>query len=56
MHLLAHHVGVELFGKEFAPQTPMEHALALAITIVVLGLMGYGAYAAIRDFRRWRAG
>jgi hypothetical protein len=56
MYLFAHHIGVELFGKEFAPETPLEHVCAFAIMTVVLGLMSYGAYAAIRDFRRWRAG
>jgi hypothetical protein len=55
MRLLAHHMGVEFMGREFAPETPMEHAIFLSIAVVVLGLMSYGAYAAVRDFRRWRA-
>ena len=53
MPLYAHHVAVELFGREFSPETPMEHVLAFGITGIVLALVGYGAYAAIRDFRRW---
>jgi hypothetical protein len=56
MHLFAHHVGVEFLGHEFAPETPMEHLMAFGIGGTVLVLMAYGAYAAVRDFRRWRAG
>ena len=55
MYLWAHHMGVEFLGQEFAPETPMEHAIFLAVAVVVLGLMSYGAYAAWRDFRSWRA-
>jgi hypothetical protein len=55
MYLWAHHMGVEFLGHEFAPETPMEHAIFLSVAVVVLGLMSYGAYAAWRDFRSWRA-
>jgi hypothetical protein len=54
MPLYGHHVAVEFFGHEFSPETPMEHVLAFGITGIVLALVTYGAYAAIRDFRRWR--
>lgn len=53
MLLFAHHLGVEIFGHEFAPETPMEHALAFGLTAVFLGLFLYGAYAAWRDLNRW---
>jgi hypothetical protein len=54
MNLFAHHVGVELFGREFAPETPAEHVMAFAIVACVVALTVYGAFAAVRDLRRWR--
>jgi hypothetical protein len=54
MILFGHHIGVEILGREFSPETPTEHAVVFAITGVMLALMVYGAYAAVRDFRRWR--
>jgi len=56
MLLLGHHVGVEIFGREFAPETPLEHAVMFGVTALVLALTVYGAFAAVRDFRRWRGG
>jgi hypothetical protein len=53
MPLFGHHIAVEFFGHEFSPETPMEHVMAFGITGVVLALVAYGAYAAVRDFRRW---
>jgi hypothetical protein len=53
MALLAHHVAVELFGAEYSPQTPLEHVMAFGLTGVVLALVIYGAYAGVRDVRRW---
>jgi hypothetical protein len=53
MRVIAHHIGVEFFGHEFSPETPMEHAVAFGVTGLVLALVAYGAYAALRDFRRW---
>jgi hypothetical protein len=54
MGLWAHHIAVELYGREFSPETPLEHVMVFGITAVVLGLMFYGAWAAVRDLRRWR--
>ena len=56
MILFGHHIGIDLFGKEIAPETPLEHVCFLAVTIVFLGLAAYGAYAGWRDFQRWRKG
>jgi hypothetical protein len=56
MALWAHHVAVEFFGREFSPETPLEHVMVFGITGVALGLMIYGACAAVRDLRRWRRG
>ncbi len=53
MPLFGHHIAVEFFGQEFSPETPLEHVCAFGLTGVVLALVGYGAYAAVRDFRRW---
>lgn len=53
MILFGHHVGVEILGREFAPETPLEHAVMFGAAAVVLGLTVYGAYAGIRDLRRW---
>jgi hypothetical protein len=53
MPLFGHHIGVEFFGHEFSPETPTEHVIAFGLTGVVLALVVYGAYAAVRDFRNW---
>jgi hypothetical protein len=53
MLLFGHHVAVEFFGEEFAPETPLEHVMAIGVTGAVLALAVYGAYAVVRDFRRW---
>ena len=52
MQLFGHHIGVEIFGTEFAPETPLEHVMAFGIVGLVLSLAAYGAYAAVRDLRR----
>ena len=53
MPLFGHHVAVEFFGHELAPETTLEHVMAFGVTGVILALVVYGAYAAVRDFRRW---
>ncbi len=53
MPLFAHNVAVELFGREYSPQTPLEHVMAFGVTGIVLGLVMYGAYAGVRDVTRW---
>ena len=54
MSLFAHHIGVEIMGREFSPETPMEHFAVFSIGGVLLALLVYGAYAALRDIRQWR--
>jgi hypothetical protein len=44
MILFAHHVAVELFGREYSPQTPLEHVCAFGAVGLVLALAGYGAW------------
>jgi hypothetical protein len=45
MNLFAHHVAVELFGREYAPRTPLEHVCAFGATGLVLALAVYGAWS-----------
>ncbi|MCI0459094.1 MAG: hypothetical protein L0Z62_19225 [Gemmataceae bacterium] len=57
MTLFAHHIEVELFDLiHICPETPMEHAIAFTVGGVLLALLVYGAYAAVRDVRRWLKG
>jgi hypothetical protein len=51
MILFAHHVAVELFGREFAPQTPLEHVCAFGGIGLVLGLASYGAWTLAMKLR-----
>jgi hypothetical protein len=44
MFLFAHHMAVELFGREYSPRTPLEHALAFGTVGLVLALAAYGAW------------
>jgi hypothetical protein len=44
MLLFAHHVAVELFGREYSPRTPLEHACAFGAVALILGLAAYGAW------------
>lgn len=45
MVLLAHHVAVELFGREFSPRTTLEHVCAFAALGLVIALAGHGAWS-----------
>ena len=55
--LFAHHAEaffkVEINGRDY-PDGMTEHVIFGAIAITVLVFMGYGIFAGIRDFRRWR--
>jgi hypothetical protein len=42
--LFAHHVAVELFGREFSPRTPLEHICTFAAVGCLFALAGYGAW------------
>jgi hypothetical protein len=44
MFLLAHHMAVELFGREFAPRTTLEHVCVFGAMGVVLALATYGGW------------
>lgn len=61
--VFAHHMGgedgwfpsIEVNEKPF-PDGPTEHAIVFGVTVVGLMLMGYGAFALVRDLLRWRRG
>jgi hypothetical protein len=44
MPLLAHHMAVEIFGREFAPHSTLDHICAFAAIGTVLALAGFGAW------------
>jgi hypothetical protein len=54
MGLFAHHVAIEILGREFSPETPLEHVMAFGLTGAVFALALYGLYAGVRDWKRWR--
>jgi hypothetical protein len=57
MPLFAHHADafleIEVMGRKF-PDGMTEHALAFGVAALALALLAYGAFAAVRDLRRWR--
>ena len=48
MILFAHHVAVELWGREFSPRTPLEHVCTFAVVGFVLATSLYGTVALAR--------
>jgi hypothetical protein len=44
MLVFAHHVAVELFGREFSPQTPLEHVCAFGAVGLILATSAYGTW------------
>ena len=56
MFLFAHHMAVELFGREFSPRTPMEHAITFLVIGLLLSTSAYGTVAlARRVLASWTA-
>lgn len=55
--LFAHHAEaffkVEINGRDY-PDGMTEHVIMAGIAITVLVFMGYGIFASVRDFRRWK--
>ena len=45
MILFAHHVAVELFGREFSPQTPLEHVCAFTAVGLILATSAVGTWS-----------
>ncbi len=44
MFVFAHHMAVELFGREFSPHTVFEHICAFGAIGLILSLSVYGAW------------
>ncbi len=44
MLIFAHHVAVELFGREYSPQTPLEHVCAFTVVTLILATSAYGTW------------
>lgn len=56
MLLFAHHMAVEILGREFSPRTPLEHVCVFGAVGLVLALAGYGAWTlALQLIDRMRA-
>jgi hypothetical protein len=57
LNLFGHHAeaffSVEIAGRDY-PNGMTEHLIFGAVAVTVILLMGYGAYAGVRDFIRWR--
>jgi hypothetical protein len=51
MFLFAHHMAVELLGREFSPRTPLEHVCVFAAVGFVLGTSAYGTWTLIQKAR-----
>lgn len=45
MLMFAHHVAVELFGREFSPQGVVQHVCVFAALGLILATSAYGAAA-----------
>lgn len=45
-----HHMGIEIMGKEYAPEGFVEHAALALVVSVILFLAGYGLTRLVRDF------
>jgi hypothetical protein len=55
MNFLAHHIGIEVLGREYSPQTVFEHVCLFTITAFILGTSAYGTWTIARkliDARR----
>jgi hypothetical protein len=44
MSLFAHHMAVELFGREFSPQGAFQHVCTFGAIGLILALSSYGAW------------
>ncbi len=49
MLMFAHHVAVEILGREFSPHTPLEHVCTFGGIGLIAALTCYGGFALCRD-------
>ena len=45
MFVFAHHMGVEILGREFSPQGVVQHVCVFAALALVAGTSAYGTWA-----------
>ena len=50
MLVFAHHMAVELFGREFAPQGVFEHVCAFGVIGLLLATSAYGTWTLAAKF------
>jgi len=48
MILFAHHIAVEILGREYSPTTVFEHVCLFAITGLILSTSAYGTWTLAR--------
>ena len=48
MNFLAHHVAVEILGREYSPVTVFDHVCLFTITALILGTSAYGSWTIAR--------
>jgi hypothetical protein len=53
MFPFAHHMAVELFGREFAPQGAFEHAFAFGAISLLLATSAYGTWSLAAKALEW---
>ena len=46
--LLAHHVGIEIMGREYEPQGVLQHVIVFGASILLFGLAGIGFVVTFR--------
>ena len=51
---LAHHMAVEILGREFSPQTPLEHACVFLVLGFVFATSTYGTWTLLRKLTQLR--
>jgi hypothetical protein len=50
MSLFAHHMAVELLGREFSPQGTVQHVCVFAALAFVVGTSAYGTWVLAMKF------
>ena len=53
MFLFAHHMAVELFGREFSPHGTLQHVCAFAAIGLIVGTSAYGTLTLAAKLFGW---
>jgi hypothetical protein len=51
MVMFAHHMAVELFGREFAPHGTLQHVCVFAAVALVMATSAYGSWTLFKKAR-----